>query len=158
MRFILIQTFAPKDRTTAGFTIRSVATRRKFLHTMLMFGWIAFWLNTALFPCCDALAEALDGHVHGSTGLNDTPHSVGADHSHQEPASDCGSALDLGAPSSGEYFAFTSDQLRAGCVLSNVQLTVAPLDVTRSVNLPSRDYHPPPPLWRIYLRTQRLLI
>lgn len=142
----------------------SEAIYRCFANTALILGWTAFWLSTALFPCCDAFAEALDGHLQVATQTTGaaqvTAGSQVSDSAHvdHEPASDCGSMVDPGPPSAGEYASFPTDHPYIDCITRDVLFSFALTGVTEARLVALRDYHPPPPTGRVYLRTRRILI
>ena len=142
----------------------SEAIYRRFANFALILGWTAFWLSTALFPCCDAIAEALDGRLQVATQTpSATQAAAGSQlsdsaHVDHEPASDCSSMVDPGPPSAGEYASFPTDHPYIDCSARDVPFSFALAGVTEARLVALRDYHPPPPTGRVYLRTLRILI
>jgi len=133
------------------------------VHVMLL-AWVVFWTNTALFPCCEAIAAAFGEHSNSVSqsvaGAQPTHHS---DASHSErpqhsPESPCDYALNAGpAIVDGEHAALPRDRVQL--VWLAIDTSVAP-DLTAvnyaAISAP-REYRPPLPS-RLYLHTQRLLI
>ena len=139
--------------------------RFRSAHVMVL-AWVVFWLNTALFPCCDAFAAAFGNHSatdSHSVSADHPAHHSDADKSHSErpkhsPESPCENALNAEpATIDGESAALATDRFQ--WVWFALATPVAP-DVT-AVNHAAyrapREYRPPPP-FRLYLHTQRLLI
>ena len=137
---------------------------RRFANTALILGWAAFWLSTAMFPCCDVFAEALDGHrqvamqTASATQADAGAYVSDSAHVEHEPAADCDSVLDPGPPSEGQYASFPTDHLYIDCTARELALGFALNGVTQARLFALRDYHPPPPTGRLYLRTLRILI
>ena len=159
----MIKTFASWQGITGVLGIRSPRGRSRFARVALVLAWVVFWVNTALFPCCESLAAAFDDHsdsVLQSTSAAQPAHQsddTHSEHSEQSPSSHCDYALDAGPAISGAYAALPMDRVDIDWFA--ITTLVAP-DLTtakHSANLAPRDYHPPPP-FRRYLHTQRLLI
>ena len=138
---------------------------RRFARVGLLAAWLVFWLNTALFPCCEVAASVLGGHAdNGSLSASAAPllqHSA-ATHSEpldQSPDSPCGYTLASGPPLVGEHEVPAPDRADLEWLAVDVPVAMS-LTLTAadpSANLALARASPPPPL-RLYLRTQRLLI
>ena len=136
---------------------------RGFARVGLVAAWVVFWLNTALFPCCEIAAAVLGGHAdNGSRSASAAPPLHPSDATHSEPLdhgpdSPCGTILISGSPLVGAYEVLTLDRspLEWLAVEAPVATRLTVLD--HSANLAHARAAPPPPL-RLYLRTQRLLI
>ena len=134
-----------------------------FARVALVLAWVVFWLNTALFPCCEALAAAFGDHpddVSQSTAAVQSAYHPGETHSecpHHNPDLPCDHTLNAGP---------IIDELYAGLSTDRVNLEWFAIDVSgaaltavsHAANLTPRDYLSPPPPFRLYLHTQRLLI
>ena len=157
--------FSP-TRNVAGVSgIKRPRGRFRSAHVMVL-AWVIFWLNTALFPCCDAFAAMFGDHavsVSQSVSAAQSAHHSGADESHSErpphsPESPCDYALNAEpAIISVTYAALPTDRVQF--VLFAIATPVAP-DLTAvhyAAILAPREYRPPLP-FRLYLHTQRLLI
>ena len=160
-----IKMFSP-TRNVAGVSgIKRPRGRFRSAHVMVL-AWVIFWLNTALFPCCDAFAAMFGDHavsVSQSVSAAQSAHHSGADESHSErpphsPESPCDYALNAEpAIISVTYAALPTDRVQF--VLFAIATPVAP-DLTAvhyAAILAPREYRPPLP-FRLYLHTQRLLI
>ena len=140
--------------------------RRRSAHVTLVFAWVAFWLNTALVPCCEAFAAAFDGHTDVVTQsisgakqaqLPDLMHSESPYHS---PASPCADAFDAGPAINGVVVGPSADRVDQQWAAIPVIFAVCLTSPNLSGNLARSDYRPPllPANVRLYLHTQRLLI
>ncbi len=162
-----IKMFSP-TRSIAGVSgTQRPRSRFRSAHMMVL-AWVVFWLNTALFPCCDtfaaAFAAAFDHHSDDASqsvsGAEPTHHSDEAhsERSHHSPESPCDYALNAEpATIDGESAALPTDRVQ--WVWFAVAASAAPdlTTVTYAAYRAPREYHPPPP-FRLYLHTQRLLI
>ena len=130
---------------------------------VLVAAWVMFWLNTALFPCCEALAAVLGGHAANATQTaREAPPLHHSDNTHCDPLehssnSPCGDSLISGIPLAVEYKGLTPDRSPPEwCAVD------APLATSFTAPVPSAIFAlaraSPPPYLRLYLRTQRLLI
>ncbi len=136
---------------------------RGFARVGLLVAWVVFWLNTALFPCCEVAAAVLGGHAdNGSRSASaaaplhhsDATHSEPLDHS---PDSPCGYTLISGPPLVGDYEVLTPDRSPLGLFAADAPVAASLFAVNHFTNLAlARDA--PPPSLRLYLLTQRLLI
>ena len=136
---------------------------RGFARVGLVAAWVVFWLNTALFPCCEVAAAVLGGHAdNGSVSASAAPplqqsadtHSEPLDHS---PDSPCGYTLASGPPLVGEYEVLTPDRSPLQGFAADAPVAIIHTAVNSSAILALARASPPPPL-RFYLRTQRLRI
>jgi hypothetical protein len=152
---------------TRSSTRKSDARRprglRGFARLGLVGAWVIFWLNTALFPCCEVAAAVLGGHAdNGSQSAStaspphhsDAAHSEPSDHS---PDSPCGYTLIAGPPLVGDYKALTPDRFPLEWFAVDAPVATSLTAVNHSAILALARVTPPPSL-RLYLRTQRLLI
>ncbi len=163
--------FSATRSITGGSWIKQPRGRFRPVHVMLL-AWVVFWINTALFPCCEAIAAAFGDHSNSVSqsvsGAHPAHHSDAqpvhhSDASHSErpqhsPESTCDYALNAGpAIVDGEHAALPRDRVQL--VWFAIDTSVAP-DLT-AVNYAAirapREYRPPLPS-RLYLHTQRLLI
>ena len=130
---------------------------------VLVLGWGVFWLNTAFFPCCQAFAAAI-GHPSDSvskspsaaqlTQHSDDTHPTGADRS---PLPPCHDILNSQAAMEGVSAGLTTDRTHQQWFAIDVTVAARLPAVNDPVILARSRYHPPPP-FRLYLHTQRLLI
>ena len=134
-----------------------------FARVGLVVAWVMFWLNTALFPCCEVVAAVLDGHADHATqtaSAEASPHHSGDTHSaplEHSSGSHCDGALMSGIPLAVEYKGLIPDRSPLEwCAFD------APLATSVTAPFPSAIFAlaraSPPPYLRLYLRTQRLLI
>ena len=158
-----IKMFSP-TRSIAGVSgTQRPRSRFRSAHMMVL-AWVVFWLNTALFPCCDAFAAVFGDHsVSVSQSASAAHPALHSDESHSErpphsPESPCDYALNAEpATIDGESAALPTDRVQ--WVWFAVAASAAPdlTTVTYAAYRAPREYHPPPP-FRLYLHTQRLLI
>lgn len=136
---------------------------RGFARLGLVVAWVVFWLNTALFPCCEVAAAVLGGHAdNGSQSASATPPLHHSDATHSEPLdhgpdSPCGYTLLSGPPLVGEHEVLTPDRSPLAWFAVDAPVATSFTAVHHSANLALARAGPPPPL-RLYRRTQRLLI
>jgi hypothetical protein len=137
---------------------------RGFARAGLLAAWAVFWLNTAIFPCCESIAAVIGGdhpaeaaqsdsaasHLHRS---GDT-HAEGPDH---DPYTPCEHTLSAGPVLVGEPEVLTSDRFPLHWVAVEEQFALGLTTVVHRPSLALPRVAPPPPP-RYYLRTQRLLI
>ncbi len=150
-------------RKITGVTGGGMPLRQgRFSRAVLVSAWVVFWLNTALFPCCESLAAAFDGHsdsISQSTPVVPAHHSDETHAEHPDPtrSSQCDFTLNAEPVIDTAYAAPQSDRVHLDWFA--VATLVAP-DVTAVNHFASRptiDYHPPP-AFRRHPLTQRLLI
>ena len=143
--------------------IRRPLRQGRFARVALVLAWVVFWLNTAFFPCCEALAAAFDDHsdsVSQSTSAAQPAHhsdETHSEHSDQGPSSHCDYSLNAGPAINGAYAALPTDRVHLDWFAIDTPVAPGLTAVNYSANLAPREYHPPPP-FRLYLRTLRLLI
>jgi len=124
----------------------------------LILAWVVFWLNTAFFPCCEAVAAISDHSANVSQAApaaqpahdSDETHTDRPDHS---PYSPCGYSLSA-QPTSIGVLAIEYSPLEWFAIDAPVSSGLTA--VFRSENLAPRAI--PPPFIRPYLREQRLLL
>ena len=135
---------------------------RRPARVALVLAWVVFWLNTALFPCCEALAAAFGDHsdsVSHSASASHPAHHSDETHSeqpHHSPGSPCGHSLNATPAINGEYAGLPTDRVHLEWFAMDRSSSVGQPVVNHSEILASREPHPPP--FRLYLRTLRLLI
>ena len=127
---------------------------RGFARAILVTAWAAFWLNTALFPCCEVLAAALDDY---SNDVSQSVSPTDSERTDQSPFSPCEYTVDAGPAINGAYAGLRTDRVDWEGFAIDASVSAGLTAVSDSKNLAPREYHPPPPL-RLYLLTQRLLI
>ena len=155
--------FSP-TRSIAGVSgTKRPRGRFRSAHVMVL-AWVVFWLNTALFPCCDAFAAVFGDHsgsVTQSASAAQSAHHSDESHSKRpprSPESPCDYALNAEpATIDGESAALPTDRFQ--WVWFAVATSAAPYLTAgnHAAYRAPREYHPPPP-FRLYLHTQRLLI
>lgn len=130
----------------------------------LVMAWAAFWISTALFPCCEALAAVFDDHsnaISHSVAAEQTVHRVHESNSeqpHQHSDSPCGHVLDAGPEINGIYAGPPAHRVDSEWIAIVGPVATGLIKALRSETLARNEYHPPPPPFRFYLDTQRLLI
>jgi len=129
----------------------------------LVLAWVVFWLNAALFPCCEALAAAFDDHsgeISQSASVAQPAHhsDEAPSESHHSPDSPCGDTLEAGPAINGEYAGLQTDRAHLEWLAIDAYSPAGLAAADHSATPARRDYRPPPPPYRLYLHTQRLLI
>ena len=140
--------------------------RRKFAHVALILGWLAFWLNTAFIPCCEAFAAALGDHaddVAQSVAVQShtqDSHATDGERTHHVPASPCDQTPNAQSATNGDYSGLPSERLGLNCDAPDMLVAASYITASQSAKLALDDFHPPPRPRevRLYLQTQRLLI
>lgn len=141
---------------------RRPVRRCRIARVALVFAWVVFWVNTALFPCCEALAAAFDGHsdsaAHATAAAGPAHHSGGShtERQDQNPSPHC-ATLNEAPAIDGVYAAPLTERVDLEWLAIATPLVLTLTTVNQSASLAPSDYLPPPP-FRRYLRTQRLLI
>ena len=159
----LVNTFSSARRFTGVPDTRLPLRQRRSAHVALVLAWVAFWLNSALVPCCEAFAAAFDDHtdeVSQSVTAAKQAHHAGETQSekpHRSPDSPCDYTFDTQPPISGVYAGLPTDRVDLEWVATSAPFANSLTALNLPANLAQRDYHPPPP-FRLYLHTQRLLI
>ena len=134
-----------------------------FARLILVLAWTAFWFNTALFPCREAVAGAFGDHpddVSQSVSAAQPAHHSDGAHSeclHHSPDSPCGYTLNAGPAINEMYAGLPPDRVHLELFAIDVSVVAGLTAVNHSANLASREYQSLPP-FRLYLHTQRLLI
>jgi len=129
----------------------------------LISAWVVFWLNTALFPCCEVTAAILGGHadhVAQSTSAALPPHHTDATHSEpldHSPDSPCCETLSSDPPLVGEYEVLSPDRPTLEWFAVDAPVGASFTSLQRAANFALARASPPPSL-RPHPRTQRLLI
>ena len=135
----------------------------RFARVILVLAWAVFWLNTALFPCCEVVAAILGGHAeHGSQSVSatqpahhsGTAHAETSDHS---PDSPCSDTLISALSVVGGYEILIPERAPLAWFAVDTRVALSFVAEDYSAYPVPREWRPPPPL-RFYLRTQRLLI
>lgn len=135
----------------------------RFARVAPVLAWVVFWLNAALFPCCDAIAAAFGGRagtVSQSISAPQPAHHAEDAHSGppvDSPDSPCAYSLSAGPTIVGEYEVPTADRSLQEWFAVAAPVAISLTAIDRSSNLALGRAAPPPSL-RFYLRTQRLLI
>ena len=141
---------------------RQPLRRCRVARVALVFAWVVFWFNTALFPCCEAFASTFGDHsdnVSHSVSASQPAHHSDEAHSeqpHHSPDSPCGHSLNAGPAINGEYAGLPTNRVHLEWFAMDVSSSVGLMVVNHSEILAPREPHPPP--FRLYLRTRRLLI
>ncbi len=130
-----------------------------------MLAWLTFWLNTALFPCCEALAAALEEHIEDRSqsvpvaGHAQHPEATHVERANNVPDAHCDSEISAGPAINGEFAGLLADRGHVEWDAVHASAIARPFAADVSVEPAARDYLPPPPARvRFYLRTQRLRI
>ena len=130
----------------------------------LLAAWVVFWLNTALFSCCEVAAAVLGGHVdNGSVSASAAlplQHSAAAQSEplHQSPDAPCGNILISGPPLVGEHEVLAHDRSPLKWFAVDAPVATSRLTIVNHPAILALARAAPPPSLRLYLRTQRLLI
>ena len=120
---------------------------RGFARMGLVAAWAVFFLNTALFPCCEAAAAVLGGHA-------DATQAEPLEHS---PDSPCAPSLSGGSALVGEHDVLATDRPPLGWYAVDAPVATSPTAVNHFANLALARAAPPLSL-RLHQRTQRLLL
>ena len=127
----------------------------------LVLAWVIFWFNTALFPCCEAVAAAFGNHsddVSQSVSAAQPAHASDDTYSGcpmHSPDLPCGYTLSAGPTSVGMYALLGPDNSSLGWFAIDAP-AAALIAVSHAETLAPRE--PPPRPHRLYQRTLRLLI
>ncbi len=157
-------TFSATRSITGASEARRPPGPHGFARVILVLAWAVFWFNSALFPCCEALAAAFGDHpddVSQTASAAVPAHHSGETHSecpHHSPDSPCGHTLDAGPVPNEVYAGLPTDRVNPEWLAIEVSVAADRTAVDHSANLTPREYHSPPPPFRLYQRTQRLLI
>ena len=132
---------------------------RRFARVTVVLAWMVFWLNTALFPCCEAVAAGLGGQppVQAVSGSH-TAHAsgeTGSEHPDQSHNSPCGVAVSAAAATLGQADVLSAAQPDIVSSASGAAISLRPAADSTSTAIP----HPaPPPKVPLYLRELRILL
>ena len=130
----------------------------------LLIAWAAFWLGTALFPCCEAIAAALGDHpgavVHQSAEAS--PHTEMPGEAHHDcpdgsPGTPCHSLHGSGSAVVGESATASLDRLAHDVPAMAARVWPASADGRQTTQASIPPPALPPPLG-FHQRTRRLLI
>ena len=142
------QPIARDERTQPRSRLDSKRARAA---SVLLFGWLLFWVVGIVQPCCATLASSHDdGHATSQSVASENTEDSEAAHTHSHEDDQCPQVL---TADTAFLLPAKADHSPYPIVISYV---VPFLTVSKSSN-PFDLYHPSPPP-RIYLRTQRLLI
>lgn len=147
---------------------RHTAVRQSQLGAMgrisLLIAWTAFWLGTALFPCCEAIAAALADHpgtvAHQSAEASphtEMPGEAHHDHPDGSPGTLCHSPQGGGSAVVGESATASLDRLVNDVPAMAARVWPASADGRQTTQASIPRPALPPPLG-LHQRTRRLLI
>ena len=135
----------------------------RVLRAGLIAAWVVFWLNTALFPCCEVTAAILGGHADSAMqSLPSAPSPHHSDSTHSEPLdhgpdAPCGDTLSANPPLAGEQGVRAPERSSVEWFAIDAPVAAGFTSAFRAANFSLARAAPPPSL-RPHLRTQRLLI
>lgn len=144
--------------TVTAPKIKRPRVRRRFAHVTMILAWVVFWLNTAFFPYCEAIA-AFNGHsAHVSQAASAASPAHGSDETRADrpdhsPYSSCGYSLSVQPTTIGMPAAEHSS---LKWLAIDPPVAAGLTAVIGSDNLALRGI--PPLSIRLYLREQRLLL
>ena len=134
-----------------------------FARLILVLAWTAFWFNTALFPCREAVAGAFGEHsddVSQSSPAAQSAHYSDDTHSgcpHNGSDSPCDYILNAGPAIDGTDARLPTDRVQPEWFAIDVSVAGGLTEAIHSASLAAREYRPQPPFF-LHLHTQRLLI
>lgn len=156
----LIKTFSSTRRMIGVSGTQRPRGQFRSAHVMVLV-WLVFWVNTALFPCCEALAAAFGSHsesVSQSVSAEQPAHHPDESDPRHSPESPCDYALNAEpAIIDGAFAALPTDRVQLGWFAIDTAIAPGLTAVNHAANRAPREYQPPPQS-RLYLHTQRLLI
>lgn len=126
----------------------------------LVLAWAAFWLHTALFPCCESFAAVFDHPDSVSQSASAAQPAHHSDKTHSERSDEsplCDDTIHAEPAINGAYVALPIDGSQLDLGVIGTSIASGLIAVNNFKKLAHREYHPPPSLSR-YLQTQRLLI
>lgn len=151
-------------RNSAGMSeARRPGGLRGFARVGLVAAWAAFWINAAMFPCCEALAATFGGHPGNiSQSVSDVQPAHQPDDKQtgspvHSPDSPCGYSLGAEPAIVGEYVVPAADRSPQERFAVDAPVAAGLAAASHSANLALARAVPPRSL-RLYQRTQRLLI
>lgn len=150
-------------RNMGGHEPERLWSRRGSARVTLVLASVVFGLNTALFPCCATMAVAFGGHagtVSQSISVVQLAHHPDDTHSGTPvhgPDSPCAYSLGAEPTIVGEYAVPVADRSSLEWFAVDAPAATSLPAVSHSASL-ALARAAPPPLLRLYQRTQRLLI
>ena len=158
--------FSSARRINRVSDTRLLLRRFRAAHMALIFAWLAFWINAAILPCCEAFAATSDDHADaGAQSVSVSAQTHGSSNSHrehpqQDPDSRCGHTINAEPAINSEYAGVPTSRVHLQWDAMTVNVAAVTATATQSAKLAMYDYHPPPPHgnFRLYLQTLRLLI
>ena len=138
--------------------------RRRSAHLTLVLAWVAFWLNTAFIPCCEAFAATSDDHAGAEVHAISTPEQTHDGHDspveapHHAPDSPCDTSFHGGPATNGEQAGLPTERVDLEWDATYLLFTNHHFAKNKTANFAPVDYQPSPRRPRLYLQTQRLLI
>ena len=146
----LVASIARLQRSSRWHSKRSRAA------SVLLFGWLLFWVVGIAQPCCTALASSHDDdHAISQNVSSESAESWAAVDIHSHEDDQCPRAFTADTALLGDAFILPAKADHSPYLAVN-SYVVPTLTVSKSSNPFDLFYPSPPP--RIYLRTQRLLI
>ena len=140
---------------------RTSVTRRQrgFARVVVVLAWLAFWLNTAFFPCCEAVAVGF-GDQPAAQVVSDAHPAHNADETHthhpdQSPYPPCGHVVSAGPATFSQAAVLAAEHpdfvsITPGATISLLPAAVSTFSLT--------TYPTPPPKVPLYLRELRILL
>ena len=153
---------SPSAQRSGGGKAGRAERLRGFARPGLVVAWVVFWLNTAVFPCCEVAAAVLGGQADNvSQAIATVQPAHSPDHTPsgsplKSSDSPCGDTLNSESPLVEDHDGLTPDRSSLERVAVDAPVATR-LPTVESANLVLARAAPPPSL-RSYLRTQRLLI
>ena len=160
----ILASMLTSTRSAGGKDAERPRRLRGLARAGLIAAWGVFWLNTALFPCCEVTAAVLGGHADAamqSPASAPPPHH--ADSTHSEPlgqspdAPPCGDTLSSDPPLAGEVEVRTPERSSLEWFAVDAPVAASFTSVHRIASFALARASPSSSL-RLHLRTQRLLI
>ena len=132
---------------------------RRLARVTVVLAWIVFWLNTALFPCCEAVAAGLGGQppmqavsgTHPAHASGET-HPDHPDDSHNSP---CGVVVSAAPATLGQADVLSAPQPDIVSTAPGAAISLLPAADSTSTAIPDPA---PPPKVPLYLRELRILL
>ena len=159
----ILTSMLPSMQSTGGDEAKRPRGLRGLARTGLIAAWVVFWLNTALFPCCEVTAAILGGHADSAMqSLSSAPSAHHSDSTHSEPLdhgpdTPCGDTLSADPPLGGEQGVRVPERSSLEWFAVDAPVSARFTSAFRAANVSLARAAPPPSL-RPHLRTQRLLI
>jgi hypothetical protein len=130
--------------------------QRGFARVVVVLAWLTFWLNTAFFPCCEAVAAGFGGQPAAEVSDAHLAHDSDKTHTHhpdQNPQSTCGHIVSAGPTTSGPAAVLAAEH--PNFVSTTPGVTIASLPAAISA-FSLTAYPAPPPKVPLYLRDLRI--